>query len=174
MIKYIKNWSCLHSFKSICKSVKRYREITHDCHKGAALYHNYIQTDALPFTFLFLQALELLTNCYVMVQGNTVSALGPFNGLKEVRARARRNLSAALWCGTILTYGSFLAQGFYSMSLMLKHETPFRLNYAMLTMPAGKSGWVRQQPIEGPSTESWIEEKTGSNNSIIIITYPMQ
>ncbi|KAF7229568.1 KRR1 small subunit processome component-like protein [Nothobranchius furzeri] len=31
-----------------------------------------------------LKALELLTNCYVMVQGNTVSALGPFNGLKEV------------------------------------------------------------------------------------------
>ncbi|MEQ2281631.1 ribosomal RNA assembly protein krr1, partial [Ameca splendens] len=30
-------------------------------------------------------ALELLTNCYVMVQGNTVSALGPYNGLKEVR-----------------------------------------------------------------------------------------
>lgn len=32
-----------------------------------------------------LKALELLTNCYVMVQGNTVSALGPFGGLKEVR-----------------------------------------------------------------------------------------
>lgn len=32
-----------------------------------------------------LQALELLTNCYVMVQGNTVSALGPYSGLKEVR-----------------------------------------------------------------------------------------
>ncbi|CAK6959970.1 KRR1 small subunit processome component homolog [Scomber scombrus] len=30
-----------------------------------------------------LKALELLTNCYVMVQGNTVSTLGPFNGLKE-------------------------------------------------------------------------------------------
>uniref|UniRef100_A0A7N8YMJ0 KRR1 small subunit processome component n=1 Tax=Mastacembelus armatus TaxID=205130 RepID=A0A7N8YMJ0_9TELE len=32
-----------------------------------------------------LKALELLTNCYVMVQGNTVSALGPYGGLKEVR-----------------------------------------------------------------------------------------
>ncbi|KAJ3312210.1 Ribosomal RNA assembly protein mis3 [Boothiomyces sp. JEL0838] len=32
-----------------------------------------------------LKAIELLTNCYVMVQGNTVSAMGPYKGLKEVR-----------------------------------------------------------------------------------------
>ena len=32
-----------------------------------------------------LKALELLTQCYVMVQGNTVSAMGSYKGLKEVR-----------------------------------------------------------------------------------------
>eukprot|EP00516_Mucochytrium_quahogii_P006367 CAMPEP_0203744734 /NCGR_PEP_ID=MMETSP0098-20131031/705_1 /ASSEMBLY_ACC=CAM_ASM_000208 /TAXON_ID=96639 /ORGANISM=" , Strain NY0313808BC1" /LENGTH=362 /DNA_ID=CAMNT_0050632329 /DNA_START=230 /DNA_END=1318 /DNA_ORIENTATION=- len=32
-----------------------------------------------------LKAIELLTGCYVMVQGNTVSAMGSFKGLKQVR-----------------------------------------------------------------------------------------
>lgn len=32
-----------------------------------------------------LKAIEILTNCYVLVQGNTVSAMGSFKGLKQVR-----------------------------------------------------------------------------------------
>lgn len=32
-----------------------------------------------------LKSLELLTNCYVVVQGQTVSALGPYKGLAQVR-----------------------------------------------------------------------------------------
>jgi len=30
------------------------------------------------------QAIELLTNCYILAQGNTVSAVGPYKGLHEV------------------------------------------------------------------------------------------
>merc|ERR1712088_116183 len=32
-----------------------------------------------------LKSVEFLTKCYVLVQGNTVSALGPYQGLKQVR-----------------------------------------------------------------------------------------
>ncbi|MCI04959.1 KRR1 small subunit processome component, partial [Trifolium medium] len=32
-----------------------------------------------------VQALEILTGCYILVQGNTVSVMGSYKGLKQVR-----------------------------------------------------------------------------------------
>jgi ribosomal RNA assembly protein len=34
---------------------------------------------------MIAEAIELLTQCYVLVQGNTVSVMGPYKSLKEVR-----------------------------------------------------------------------------------------
>lgn len=36
-------------------------------------------------TIEFYQAIELLTGCYILVQGTTVSVMGPYKGLKTVR-----------------------------------------------------------------------------------------
>ena len=40
---------------------------------------------SLPPLCLCLQAVELLTQCYVLVQGNTVAGVGHFRGLKQLR-----------------------------------------------------------------------------------------
>ncbi len=41
----------------------------------------------VPYSYLSTssQAIELLTQCYVLVQGSTVSVMGPYKSLKEVR-----------------------------------------------------------------------------------------
>ncbi|XP_043469556.1 KRR1 small subunit processome component homolog [Leptopilina heterotoma] len=39
-----------------------------------------------------LKSIELLTDCYVLVQGNTVSAVGPYKGLQQVRRIVEDNM----------------------------------------------------------------------------------
>jgi len=43
------------------------------------------QSNTLLTALTALKALELLTQTYILVHGNTVSVMGPFKGLKEVR-----------------------------------------------------------------------------------------
>uniref|UniRef100_A0A2K6C8D2 KRR1 small subunit processome component n=1 Tax=Macaca nemestrina TaxID=9545 RepID=A0A2K6C8D2_MACNE len=100
-----------------------------------------------------LKALELLTNCYIMVQGNTVSAIGPFSGLKEVRK-------------VVLDTMKNIHPIYNIKSLMIKRELIFpqfkHKNVNKRKEPKKKTVKKEYTPFPPPQPESQIDKELAS------------
>lgn len=88
------------------------------CYQFGLFFCKFFWNDAFFWGCVF-QALELLTNCYVMVQGNTVSALGPFSGLKEVRS-SRQKAGLTITKGFLRFTCSLCLSGCFHLFLWMK------------------------------------------------------
>lgn len=82
------------------------------------------------FELLSLKALELLTQCYILVQGNTVATLGPYKGLKQVRTL----LHSAKFCLVILSVCNALCFVFVSGYSSQDRHGPFQKYVSLQTV----------------------------------------
>ncbi|KAK2494968.1 hypothetical protein MC885_011742 [Smutsia gigantea] len=94
-----------------------------------------------------LKALELLTNCYIMVQGNTVSAIGPFSGLKETLMIKRE----------LANDSELRSQSWERFLPQFKHK-----NVNKRKEPKKKTAKKEYTPFPPPQPESQIDKELAS------------
>ena len=83
IINNVTTTTFMHFYQIVCKEIQF--EINQHSHFLWAIFQHSLVLSATNLKLLSLKALELLTQCSIMVQGNTVATLGPYKGLKQVR-----------------------------------------------------------------------------------------
>ncbi|XP_018330212.1 KRR1 small subunit processome component homolog [Agrilus planipennis] len=110
-----------------------------------------------------LKSIELLTNCYVLVQGNTVSALGPYKGLQQVRKIVEDTMKNV---HPVYNIKALMIKRELAKDPKLKHENWERFlpkfvnkNVSQRKKPKNKKEKKPYTPLPPPQTESKLDKQ---------------
>lgn len=113
-----------------------------------------------------LKSIELLTNCYVLVQGSTVSALGPYKGLVQVRRIVEDTMNNV---HPIYNIKSLMIKRELARDPKLKNESWERFlpkfsskNLSKRKQPKNKNKKKTYTPFPPPQMESKIDKQLAS------------